>query len=112
MYVALIFASPRDRSAKRISFSWQCSHVKRRYHCPGVRGCMQFVLEVDLAKGREERGATKCACSYKARGLWASRRNRPNQQGNVTYFSPTETIRWIIFGSSGSSPDLGSRGVS
>src|ERR1041384_6151642 len=52
MYVALIFASPRERSAKRTSFSWQCSHSKRRYHCPGVRVCMLSILDFLLPMAR------------------------------------------------------------
>src|SRR6185369_10201004 len=61
--------------------------------------------------GREERGF-ECACSYKARQELRSRKKVWSMTLYDYFLPPTETIFWMSFGSSGSSPDFGNRGVS
>src|SRR5689334_8862812 len=77
-----------------------------RYHWPGVSVRMRW-SSISILYGREERG--ECGWLYK--GEWPI---RSREMGPIWSIRPyflldlTETIFSISFGSSGSSPDLGS----
>ena len=77
----------------------------------GGKGMHAFGPRSRISLMGERNGALQNVPALIRREGFGRQEKRANQ-GNMTYFFPTETIRWIIFGSSGNRPDFGSRGVS